>query len=571
MSLDLEVVARQTLATSFQQSEVDELLAGRLTMAPHPGWELPSDPTWREDPFSDRNWMFQFHMLRWLEPLRRAAAKGDDAAYAMWLRWVQDWAAKNPPGSARSRWAWTDMSDGIRAQQLCLAAPLVSERSPELLEWLERTIRVHAEHLADPRNMGNANHALHQQESLFIAGRVLQEPRLWQLALERMGSLLTEQYDEQGVNAEGATAYHHNNYLWWERTLERIDREGLERPAGSDRHHEAPVEIAHATRPDGTLVTIGDTDPMSPRAVTTPEVQWVTTDGAAGSPPTDTLRVYDSGYVFGRSGWGDAQRPFSEHAFFSLRFGPSDRVHGHPDGTSLTFSSAGVNWVVDPGKYQYGNSEPRDHFFSRGAHSVVSIVGKKPQRTANVELVRAAIGEDLAEFALVDDSYRGLLLTRRVVWSRTGEYLVIVDDVMSRRRVRAVQRWQLGPEVSVQLGPDRADLSAGVSSARLSFLSPGVEVETLRGRESPFDGWVSTGWKQMAPGSVVHARIDARSPRFVTVLATGRDTLPVARVHGTIGAWDSTEPFELEVSSGPRTETLRILPESVEALSVPPR
>src|SRR5699024_6481092 len=155
---------------------------------------------------------------------------------------------------------------------------------------------------------------------------------------------------------EGATAYHYNNFLWWERALRRFDLERLPRPEGAERHLQAPEGIAHATRPDGTLVPIGDTDLQNPKQVRSPAVAYVTTNGRAGTPPPETVKVYNAGYVFGRSGWGTAQRPYAAQSYYSLRFGPARRVHGHPDGTSLTYSARGINWVVDPGKYEYGRS-----------------------------------------------------------------------------------------------------------------------------------------------------------------------------------------------------------------------
>lgn len=554
MSLDLEAAKRQNFTVSFRQEDVDELLAGRLTMSPHPAWELPAEPTWKEDPFKDRNWCFQFHMLRWLDPLRRAAAKGDDAAYAMWLRWVKDWAAKNPPSAPRSSWAWVDMSDGIRAQQLCLAAPLVAARNPELLEWLEQAIRTHAAHLADPANMGNANHALHQQESLFVCGRVLGDESLWQLALDRMGALLREQYDEQGVNAEGAIAYHHNNYLWWERTLRRMDVEQIPRPDGADRHLHAPEEIAHATRPDGTYVTIGDTDHMTPKVLGTPLTEYTASQGAEGTAPAETVAVYDAGYVFARSGWGDENRPYADHTYYSLRFGPSRRVHGHADGTSVTYSADRVNWVVDPGKFDYSSSVPRKHVTSRAAHSVLSFEGRKPQKDATVALVRQKITPTHHDVVLTDDSFARITLTRRVVYSVYGEYLVVIDEAASPRTMNAQQRWQLGPDVTAQVHDGRVELTAGEHRAGLWFCEPSVEIDAVRGQEDPFDGWVATGWKKKAAATAVTARASGKSLRFVTVLAAGHGAAPTVR---SLPRSDE-QVIALEVSTGAVTERIVI-------------
>lgn len=564
MSLDLEAALRQTVATSYLQKDVDRLLAGRLKMAPHPEWELPEEPTWREDPFSDRNWCFQFHMLRWLEPLRRAAAKGDDAAFDMWLRWLTDWVEANPPEAPRSSWAWTDMSDGIRAQHLCQAAPMMAVRRPDLMPWLEHTIRVHAEHLADPHKMGNANHALHQQESLFVCGRVLGEKQLWQLAEARMCTLLHEQYDAQGVNAEGATAYHYNNFLWWERALERFDIEGLPRPDGADRHLHAPVEIAHATRPDGTLVPIGDTDTVDPRAITHPAIDYVTSNGARGTAPSETTAVYDAGLVLARSGWGSAERPYMDQTYYSVRFGPSRRVHGHPDGGSLTYSAQRTNWVVDLGKFQYGASTARDHVASRAAHTLVSLDGKAPRKDSTVSLVRSAFEPTHHDVELADDSFRGILLGRRVIYSTTGEYLIVLDSVDSARKVTAFQRWQLGPEITSSLNGSTAELGSENGVASLQSLGPDAEVTTVRGREDPFDGWVSRAWKSTEPATAIMFSRTGTSFRFLTVLGAAARNRPVATLVG-----ESASALELTVDLESGRERVRLTPDQVSIYADP--
>lgn len=560
--LDLWASRRQTFQYSVDTAEVSRLLDHRLTMAPHPEWTIPAEPTWQEDPFEDRNWCFQFHSLRWLEPLRRAAVKRDNAALKMWLHYMQDWTAKNPRGNPASSWAWVDMADGLRAQQLCLAAPLVWRRANEHLPWIEATIRDHAEHLADPNNMGNANHALHQQESLFVCGRVLKEEKYWKLASQRMGTLLREQYDEQGMNAEGATAYHHNNFLWWEKALRRFDVEQLPRPEGADRHLHAPEQIAHATRPDGTLVSIGDTDILRPHKIDSTYTDYVTTNGTDGTAPGQTVAVYDAGYVFARSGWGDENRSYADQTYYTLRFGLARRVHGHPDGTSLTFSAKGVNWIVDPGKYQYGRSIPRDHFVSRAAHSVLTIEGRTAFKDSFVDLTRQVITSRHHDFVLEDLTFDRVLLTRRVIHSVRGDYLVIVDDASSRKKFTATQRWQLGAEIEVELSGQRAELTAAGKQAVLWFDGGDLDLSSVCAQDEPFDGYISTGWKKLAPAPAVLARRAGSTLRFLTVIGAGVGVRPeVERIDD-----GSTEEIGLRVKTGPDEERMLIRPDSITFL-----
>ena len=240
MSLDFAVSARQNFGSTFHAPTVKKLLAGKLTMTPHPEWSLPETIDWAADPFDNVNWQNQYHMLHWLDPLRRAAAQGDDAAYEMWIRYTRDWVQSNPRSAPAHKWVWRDMVEGIRVIQFCLAAPLVRDRSPEDLVWLEETIRDHADFMSDPENLGKANHAMHQHEALFVCGRILGDKNYTELAITRFDNLLSEEYDEQGVNGEGAVAYHYNNYLWYERALKRFDAEGVPRPSAAARHALAP-------------------------------------------------------------------------------------------------------------------------------------------------------------------------------------------------------------------------------------------------------------------------------------------------------------------------------------------
>src|SRR5699024_7832518 len=159
------------------------------------------------------------------------------------------------------------------------------------------------------------------------------------------------------------------------------------------RHALAPEEIAHATRPDGTFVGIGDTDGGGPKAVGSPFTDYVSSGGSDGEAPPDLLKIYDQGYLFARSGWGETERNYDEETFFSVSFGHSDRVHGHPDGGSLTFSANTVNWIVDPGKFQYGGGIERRYMLSRASHSLVSIDGREPKKSATVSLIRESVTE----------------------------------------------------------------------------------------------------------------------------------------------------------------------------------
>lgn len=378
-SVSVEAARRQSFGAMFNPNSRDKtmadvLLNGKLQMSPHPEWALPKNLMWTEDPFSDRNWRAQLHMLRWMDPLRRRADSGNRQAASAWIRYAKSWVESNldPRNSARE--AWMDMVDGIRALELCFALPFVSDFDPVALNWLVPAIEAHAVWLMDGRNLGHSNHALHQHQGLFVCGAVLCDEEMMRLAERRMVELFRSQYDSQGVNAEGAIYYHMANANWWDVARQRLEVERRDIDDSFQLLNAAAVALAHSTKPDGTFVSIGDTDGGNARAIGHPATKWVSTAGADGEPPADTVRLYDAGYFYARSGWGEQERDFKDETFLSLSFGSPKRVHGHNDGLSMTYSSMGHEWVTDPGKFQYGSSAMRDYCLSRTAHSLPYIL-----------------------------------------------------------------------------------------------------------------------------------------------------------------------------------------------------
>lgn len=574
--LDPAVLERQAFGamlsrTARDRELADRVMSGELELTPHPVWQLPAELTWAEDPFGQRNWMAQLHMLRWLDPVRRVALTGDETARQYWLRTARSWVEANPVGAGQSAQAWADMVDSIRALALAFGTRIADEHD---LEWLLPSVVQHGEWLSDPANLGHSNHALHQHQGLFVLGRALGRDDWAELAVQRINVLIEDSYDEQGINDEGAIAYHRNNLIWWTTALKRLDAEGIERPPAAIRLERSALALAHATRPDGLLEMIGDTSATRPTGIPSPHLRYVLTEGSDGTPPEDLSAVYDRGYVFGRSGWGEYERDFGAETFYSASFGPANRVHGHMDGGSLTFFANGRPWVVDSGKYGYiTGARMRGFALSRASHSVVTIVGKPYDRTTTVELKAHALKDDLDDLTFVDRGYDGVELTRRVVYCRGGDFLLVVDAVRSDEEVVAEQLWHLAPEVSSQRSGNGFDLSADDVSARIAWTGIKPELSVVRGSEEPFQGWVSTHWAQKEPADVLVARRQGERFRFVTFVASpkhGAFTVDsVTTLTGGLMAsvTSGSEQFHIVIGAGPARISMGERPDSAPAVA----
>jgi len=495
--VNLDAARRQALGTHFRPSadedaKVNDLKAGRLTMAPHKAWSLPGEPTWRENPFQDNNWQFQYHMLRWLDPLRRAANRGDVEAAQRWEFLAHSWITANPPGAGQTRWSWIDMSDGIRAMELCHGLTVVGEQ-----EWLLSSLHDHVAWLSEPSHLKRGNHGFHQHVGLFVLGVVLEDPEVTELALERLFDQLAAAYDEQGANEEGSLGYHLQNYEWWNDALRRLDLEGIPRPELSHRLDQAPQLLAHATSPLGRFARIGDTDGGNPRRINHPLTRFVVTQGREGTKPDTTTAVYDAGYAFLRSGWGE-DRPYQNETFVTAVWGRQDKAHGHRDGGSVTFAADGVQWIDDSGKYYYGKSPMRDYVVGRESHNVVVVPGRTYRRDTEVSLLGRTETGDYVNLIFGDPGYDDVGILRRLIYLKARRQLLVLDSVETPESTVVEQRWNCGRGVEAQRLRTGFILRREKKSIHVSTLNGGP-TEVRRGEKNPLAGWTSTGWRRASP------------------------------------------------------------------------
>lgn len=535
VNIRLDVARRQAFGPGFTRTARDERLANalmerKLTMPPHPEWRLPDGPNWDEDPFGDSNWQFQYHSLRWLDPLRRVAETGDTTAGRMWEKYAKSWVSNNPPGDAASPWAWVDMGDALRAMTLSFGVPIVEKN-----DWLLEALAEHGVWLSDEKNIGRANHSLHQHQALFILGQVLGIDHWTEIALQRLRELLLVSYDEEGVNEEGSIAYHENNYHWWQIALKRLSMEGKDLPPEAGRIELALDELAHATRPDGAYERIGDTDGGGPNRLSSPALEYMNTKGAMGIAPPEKVKVYRRGYIFGRSGWGQETRPFSDETFYSVSFGRADRVHGHQDGASMTLYAFGRPWIIDSGKFVYGNDPMRRYVLGRTGHNVVVIKNRKYDRTSQVQLLRHSISPTVDDFTLIDKGYTGVELKRRITYLRDVDCVVVSDSVLADSAVEATQMWHFESDLDVRVDATGCGATDGARSLRMAWLGTRPGLSTIRGSLDPFEGWTSTGWRKKAPNTVIKAVREGQQIDFHTVMSisSGNAEFELSKEHST--------------------------------------
>lgn len=537
-----------------------EIMAGRLTIAPFqavtidPGRD--GDVDWSMDPYGDPTWVLDFQTGTWIESLVEAylaggphAAAYRDRAQALLTGWLNDvpLANRNP-------------------ETLMCAAEAFPGQA-----WIDDQIPVLLDYYA-ANWQGAYNHGMSQDLELLRAGCAYPaaqwggQPLTWRaLARQRMiESFQANQYgpavDAQGATNEQSTGYANFDYgLWTESEgdlaacrqspLPEADRAAIAR---------MPLFLALATQPDGRLVQIGDSYAVGPRGTPGTPLQFAATRGASGKPPAQRTGVYTAGYVFGRSGWGNA-RTFGAMSFYSLRFGPGTQIHGHADHMGLTYYARGRNLIVDSGHDGYAQNAYRQYLLSPEAASTLVMPNVPFNPAAPTSLVSQHIGATTQFFEFTDTAFGGDVRNRSVYVSQAPDFIVVFDRASGGGEYQ--QLWHLNPGLTVRV-VGTADAIATAPGTELSLLQvplpgqviPPGSTQVVTGQTSPYQGWVSRGQNQRQPAPVVTMTRYGPSASILTVIVPTAPATPVTASTTLAGSGQ----YRLRLAVGEVTRTLLV-------------
>jgi hypothetical protein len=527
------------------QRTADDLLADIYHLGQHPAVKLPHDLTWREDPLGDRQWRQKLQMLRYVVALMYQWQATDDDRYRdRGIELMRSWIAANPYGSAASSSAWKDQVTAWRAMTMVCVAGLLPEKG-----WLEQAIADHGAILADPAfYVGGGNHALNQAIGLLDVGCYLGRTDWQRLAVRRIDRFIGRTIDTQGVSDEQAVKYDRYDYDRLMLARDHLLDCGLPAPANFHRVERIPVFLAQATRPDGRMETIGDSDDLRSRPIDGTPLEYAATFGERGTVPGQTVSLFDRGYAFGRTGWGDGARAFRDEIQFSLRYAAALLRHGHADAGGLTMSGNGAQLLVDPGYGDQNSSIWHRYFVSRAAHNLVTVDGVAAVTSRGGRLLRSKIRQRSVDLKVVIRSYPGVTLQRRVVFSRRMGYLIVEDTVISDTPRTSRQLWHLTEDARPKVDGSRTWTRRDRGNLFVRQLVGGGTTSVKAGRTSPIQGWISRSYGQREPAPVIEHRATGTRVRFLTLLApfvegTGSDRPPV----GVIGLDKSATGFRMVV------------------------
>lgn len=475
-----------------------------------PAWDASLPIDWTADPFKDRNWRFQLHAWRSMDYwLGEFDDRGDPAVLKNAVAIALDWERFNIEEGRESTYTWYDMATGIRAS--VLAFLLDVSLSGELrvndaeLEVLMRLVDVHAAKLTDPDFFSLNNHGISQLVGLDR----LCDVASWRRSCEGARSyarrtfveLARSQFSDQGVHVENSPSYH----SFALRELKDVrDSRSFGTPEVDAVLENAEKIYPWLTFPDGKLAAVGDSTGGG-RVLEGP-IQPSCLEGGACFAMGD---LTDSGYAIVRSLPGS---PDERASMLFVNATGTAPAHKHADELGFEWMELGRKLVVDSGKFGYKSGRERHYFLSARAHSVPSL----PERRLgprDVELASTRLGPirtdgdaySVSGSVVRPDAFRH---DRRFIYV-PGARLEIEDRLQNQTDLAWDSNLHLASDLAPSLTPTGFSAPVGDHVLTGEFEGAGCELRIAHGETDPLQGWVSTGYLERTPASVVIAACPA--------------------------------------------------------------
>lgn len=478
--------------------DFEGVLRDQFKFSTYPGFSIPKQPSWTEDPFTSTTWRQNWHALSWLLAYPRAkVGRLDPDRIARFRFLVNSWLDANPsPWKSVDTYAWDDHAAALRAKAFLMFLKYREGLLDSALELrLIASLMVHAEALnrfLDDERFFAHNHNLFHAIALLRIAAAFPRARFsseWRVRAEtRIFELFNELISDEGLGREQAGEYHVAVLTSFLESIDTLDALGSEETKPQlERMRTGLSRALRSTsilaRPDQTYPQYGDGKSYAGvldelklfvransddfRLLQNPFASRQGLEAAS----TGTAKLYlfpESGYAVFRN--DSAAQQGMQHVF--IDYSPQVHSHGHYDSGSFTYWSQGIEWIIDSGgPYKYDDYRLLTYLRSSRAHNVCGPLGFR-QREGESVVTKAGLGAagelDLGLSSFVygpDAKYRSHFSFRS-----DGELHIRVR-FETAAPVPVECRLHLHPDVTVtpHLEKDEALLSRGRNSVILSF------------------------------------------------------------------------------------------------------
>lgn len=501
--------------------------------------------TWKEDPFSDHYWRFNYYNLETVRDLLFAWRKTDDPKYKdKILQITESFIDKGMDGP----YSWDYHGVAFRTMTLVSVYKNLekeNELSVELKEKIQKALKIHGDFLADPTHYeNNYNHGLDQSAALLLLAVNFPEldgsENWFKISTERINEIPRNIIDEDGILVENAPYYHFYvlEKLW------EINKYSKEYNIGLSNDIDTTINkmidyCVYILQPDLNIPTIGASLQRKLKIAGVyaemmeayPELNYVISMGKDGKKP-DKLNMHypSSGQTIMRSSWGSAEDYF-EQTQVIMDTGNYRTDHSDLDALSFSLYSGGVTLMPDAGLYDYEeDGQYRKYFHGTRAHNTVVVDGKDQIMgdNKNNSLKKAYSGffeegDGYSYQSGEHELYEGVSHKRAIVLIENST-MIILDELNSYSNHTYEQMFHLFP--GAKISTDGLTLTAvGDDSLHKltirQFISDGVTLNTVIDKHDPPDGLCSLDYKSTVPCYSTSYLKNGKNVSFITVIDIG--------------------------------------------------
>ncbi|HAH61647.1 MAG TPA: heparinase [Treponema sp.] len=428
---------------------------------------------WLYQPGDDPEFIYAFNRMRFWICLGQAYAVTKNEKYAdAFAAQLTDWIDSVPHGDPANEKAWRTIETGLRLEYW-LKAMCYFKGSPaitdDVMDKFTASVTEHAEFLMTVWNSFNlmSNWGVLANHGLFMAGVMLPETERTAAytaeALRRLTAELGIQIYDDGVQWEQSPMYHNevtHDYLdvliLAQRNNIRLTEDFI------DKVHKMALVNVVWQKPDGSELSMGDSDEIDVRDITTTaacvfndpvlkgggyerldfDSAWDVGAECAGlydgmeprHPESLTQQLPASGNFYFRSGYDDGA------VFFHFHCGTLGAGHGHSDQLHIDLYANGEDIFVDAGRYTYVNKPERFEFKDGSAHNTCLVDGRgcytyrDSWECGHLDRAVNRVCKDTARYAYAEGGHLGFMDTAGVFANRRVVYIkpdifIIADEM----------------------------------------------------------------------------------------------------------------------------------------------
>lgn len=506
--------------------------------------------TWKENPFDDIYWRFNYYNFEPVRNLLFAWVKTGNPKYKNKLIEITESFIDN---GTKGPYSWDYHGAAFRVMTLIDVREKLyakNELSPDLDKKILAILKIHGDFLADTTHFeDDFNHGLDQSAALYLLA--VNFPKMngadgWlKLSSKRIVEMQANIIDADGVLIENSPYYH---FYVLEKFLEinkYLKQNHLTIDGFSDEKINKMISYAvYILQPDLSVPTIGASIGRQINlfglykeiAGAHPELLYVLTQGTDGIKPTNLNIQYPvSGQTIMRSGWGK-KKNFLNQTQLIFDVGNYRTNHSDLDALSFNLFGAGITLMPDAGLYTYEAGPYRSYFHGTRSHNTVVVDGKDQETGGDFATQPKKVfpgffqeGDGYVYQSGEHFLYDGVSHERAIVMIENSTILIL-DNLKSSSTHTYEQMFHLF--LGAKITSNGLTLKAEGSESKQSliikqFITDGLELHTTIDKQKPLDGLCSVQYKVAIPCYVVSYAQKGKNVSYVTAISIGQNTADV--------------------------------------------